>query len=96
MPYPCVSRAEDGCERLEAAGGSELNKIVSVKLEPLLDDPAQIAALALTAARAGASVLVVRNTVAAAVEVFEHIRAAATSDEPILFRVRDLRPCTAI
>ena len=88
LPYPCVSRAEDGCERLEAAGGSGLNKIVSVKLEPLLDDPAQIAALALTAARAGASVLVVRNTVAAAVEVFEHIRAAVTSDEPILFRVR--------
>ena len=90
LPYPCVSRAEDGCERLEAAGGSELSKIVSVKLEPLLDDPAQIAALALTAARAGASVLVVRNTVNAAVEVFEHTRATVTSDDPILFRVREV------
>jgi len=90
LPYPCVSRAEEGCERLEAAGGSGRSKIVSVKLVHLLDDPAQIAALALEAARAGARVLVVRNTVNTAVEVFEHIRASVTVDDAMLFRVKGI------
>jgi CRISPR-associated endonuclease/helicase Cas3 len=87
LPYPSVSRAEFGSEKLEAAGGSGRTKTVTLTLLPLLDDPARIASQAIAAAKARARVLVVRNTVDAAVAVFELVRANVLGDDPILFRV---------
>ena len=47
---------------------------------PIIDDPAEIAAQAIAAARAGASVLIIRNTVGAAQAAFAAIMAADGGD----------------
>lgn len=87
LPYPSVWRAEHGVEHLEAAGASGRSKAVTLTLLPWLDEPSRIAEQAICAAKAGAHVLVVRNTVDAAVEVFDQVQARVASDDPILFRV---------
>jgi CRISPR-associated endonuclease/helicase Cas3 len=87
LPYPSVSRAEFGSEKLEAAGGSGRTKTVTMTLQPWLDDPSRIALQAIEAAKDGARVLVVRNTVDTAVAVFDAVRAGVPDDDPILFRV---------
>ena len=85
--YPSISRNVGGLEHLEAAGGSGQSKHVAMELRPWLDEPRLIAEQALASARAGARVLVVRNTVDAAVAVFEEVEAALPPDHPLLFRV---------
>ena len=55
----------------------------------LLDDAAAIAHLALEAAKHGAKVLVLRNTVAGAVEAQKAIEALAGTCNPLLFSVGD-------
>ncbi len=62
-----------------------------MELRAQADHPSALANAALCAARAGARVLVLRNSVADAIatqEALEHQRLAA--DEPLLFRVRGL------
>lgn len=81
-PYPALSGSEAAPETV-ATGGRR--KEIAVETAPLIAHPREIAARALRAARAGASVLVVRNTVADAVAVQQALEAEGAGD--LLFRV---------
>ncbi|GJG89733.1 CRISPR-associated helicase/endonuclease Cas3 [Gemmatimonadetes bacterium T265] len=86
-PYPLLSLgAPDGPPLPIAAMSTD--KAVTMELREWLDDPAAIAGAALDAARAGAKVLVVRNTVDGAVAVQRALEAAAATDDAMVFRVR--------
>jgi CRISPR-associated endonuclease/helicase Cas3 len=82
VPYPAVSDA-GGSRPVEPRGAE---KRVEITLAPWFDMPEEIARAALTAAREGARVLVVRNTVAGAIAVQRAIEAAAGGDDGVLFR----------
>jgi len=86
-PYPLLTTvsAENVGEVEIAADGR--SKAVAVETRNLLDDPATVAAETLAAARAGAKVLVVRNTVAGALAVQSALEEIAGPDAPELFRV---------
>jgi CRISPR-associated endonuclease/helicase Cas3 len=88
--YPVLSWAESGREqRVGCPPGIDRGprgRDVSVATRPWLDQPSQVAAFALEAARRGAKVLVVRNTVRAAIDTQRALEAAA-SDGAHLFRV---------
>ena len=71
-PYPALTLAGN-CPPV-AIEDSGIQKSVSVSSAPILADPGQIAVEALSRARDGAKVLVVRNTVRSAVSVYEAIR----------------------
>ncbi|MEH3048605.1 CRISPR-associated endonuclease Cas3'', partial [Sphingomonas adhaesiva] len=73
-PYPAVSGV-DAPPR--AAVGSSAIKRVTIEVSGAIDDAGAIAARAVAAARAGASVLVVRNTVDGAVAVARAVAATA-------------------
>ena len=79
--YPALSWAEAGQERRLGCPPEEVlerhSKDVLVELHALIDLPSQVAALALEAARQGAKVLVVRNTVRAAIETQGALEAAS-------------------
>ncbi len=62
-------------------------KAIHMRAEPLLDEPQRVAGLALEAAKRGAKVLVVRNTVAGAVAVQRALEAEALGEDTVLFRV---------
>lgn len=73
-PYPVLTSAGNGPTVVEAIEDSGLQKSVSLSAVPILADPGQVAVAALSRARDGAKVLVVRNTVRSAVQVYEAIR----------------------
>jgi CRISPR-associated endonuclease/helicase Cas3 len=75
QPYPALSGSEAAIRGIAADGPSP--KRVLIELAGSIDDPAAIAALAVTAARDGASVLVIRNTVAGAIAVAQAVEALA-------------------
>lgn len=82
--YPLLSvGAPDGPPVSIAERASD--KEVAMELREWLDDPPAVAQAALEAARAGAKVLVVRNTVDGAVAVQRALEALAP-DDPALFR----------
>jgi CRISPR-associated endonuclease/helicase Cas3 len=81
VPYPAVSDTA-GPHPVDPLG---TEKRVEVVLQPWVDAPDEIGRAALSAAREGARVLVVRNTVAGAVAVQRAIEAAA-ADGTVLFR----------
>ncbi len=81
-PYPCITH-EGGEFGLERTGRS---KTIHVECQHLLDEPEQIAQRAVAAARRGARVLVVRNTVNAAIDTQNAIEALLDPDDSILFR----------
>lgn len=83
VPYPLLSTEE---RRVPIAARAR-ERAVAVAAEPWLDDPAAITRAALDAARDGAKVLVVRNTVDGAVAVQRALIDLAGEDEPCLFRV---------
>ncbi|MGZ8350195.1 MAG: CRISPR-associated helicase Cas3' [Allosphingosinicella sp.] len=91
-PYPCLSSAEDGSERQVAFGGSGREKRVLIRQRLAISDAAGLAREALAAARAGAKVLVVRNTVGAAVATQQALEALIAAegdradDSALLFR----------
>lgn len=87
VPYPLVSVASGQPAGEPPDGGQGSGKTVAMAAAELMDDPAAVARLALEAARAGAKVLVVRNTVAGAVAVHRALLAEAGPDAPELFRV---------
>lgn len=87
VPYPAltlVSRGGDAQIRAIAATHSQTKEVV-VRLDPVLGAPAGIAGIALDAAGKGAKVLVIRNTVASAQEVFDAVLAGG--GEELSFRV---------
>ena len=71
VPYPALTHvdARDTLETREIIGARS-KKRVSMNLERLLDEPVEIATRALAAAQSGAKVLVIRNTVTSAQDVF--------------------------
>ena len=74
VPYPALTVVTRGGEletRKIAAAGS--NKRVSMSLEPVLGDPMGIALRAIDAAGQGAKVLVIRNTVTTAQDVYNAV-----------------------
>ena len=85
--YPAVStRGEGNCENVAAAGENDKRKSVQIDARPAMHEFDQVAGLALEAARCGAKVLVVRNTVDYAVETQRAIEAAARAgDQRLMF-----------
>lgn len=80
-PYPAVWGKEKAVPHSCDPQGEQ--KRVSMTLEPTMDADA-CARIAIEAARAGARVLIIRNTVGAAIGLFEAVRKV---DEPLLLNV---------
>lgn len=87
-PYPLLTTGAPTGPALHL-GSAGREKAVAMDARAWLDDPATIAGAALEAARAGATVLVVRNTVDGAVAVQRALEDAAGADDAVLFRVAD-------
>jgi CRISPR-associated endonuclease/helicase Cas3 len=92
VPYPAVSHREGTSAPVtrptQGSGGS---KTISISCAPLQDEPARIAALALEAARRGARVLVIRNTVKACVATQQALEALVGEGERgVLFQCAGL------
>ena len=86
-PYPAVSAASGVTD----AGENDRRKDVNIRAEPEMRDFAAVAARALAAARAGARVLVVRNTVDYAIRTQEAVAdATGPGDADLLFSVRGI------
>lgn len=75
VPYPALSGRGVPLRAAQGAAGRE--KTVSVEVAPILEDATAIATRAVEAARAGAAVLVVRNSVAGAVAVAQAVAEMA-------------------
>jgi CRISPR-associated endonuclease/helicase Cas3 len=96
VPYPALSWLENGEERCLSPGADgrvepgRRDKEVQIETADLLDDPDGIARVALAAAEAGAKVLVIRNTVAAAVSTSRALESLAGPQNPLLFRVGEV------
>ena len=86
-PYPAVSTASQMID----AGENDRRKDVNIRAEPEMRDFGAIAARALEAARSGAKVLVVRNTVGHAIRAQEALlEAAGPDDAGLLFSVNGI------
>jgi CRISPR-associated endonuclease/helicase Cas3 len=90
LPYPALSWAEGGRASRHAIESFGPVKSVRIDAAPLIDDAAAIAAAALRAAEAGAKVLVIRNTVGAAIATAMALEVAAGPSHPALFRVEGI------
>lgn len=84
-PYPLLSTAAPRAAPFPISPRA-VDKDVAMELREWLDAPDAVAGAALEAARAGAKVLVVRNTVDGAVAVQRALEAVAPRD-PAIFRV---------
>ena len=91
-PYPAVSAYGDGVATIEGTGENDRRKRVVMEAEPRMGDFGYAARVALEAARAGAKVLVVRNTVGYAVETQRALEELAGADDgELLFSVKGVR-----
>jgi CRISPR-associated endonuclease/helicase Cas3 len=82
QPYPALSGSEAPLRGIAAASTNQ--KRVVIEIAGLIHDPTAIASHAVAAARQGASVLVIRNTVGGAVAVAQAVEALAPD---LAFRV---------
>ena len=73
VPYPALTLAGHGAAETHEVLETGQSKAVEISTQPLLSDAERIAELALAAARKGAKVLVVRNTVGEAQAVFRAV-----------------------
>ena len=86
-PYPAVSAASG----MTDAGENDRRKTVNIRAGPEMRDFAAVAVRALAAARAGARVLVVRNTVDYAIRTQEAVAdATSQGDADLLFSVNGI------
>mgnify|MGYP000439000031 CR=1 FL=1 len=84
VPYPAVSHQAGGRIEVKPVGGNPRSKTIHWSTLDAIDSPAVVASMALDAARAGAKVLVVRNTVPAAVRTLQAIEALVAGQlEPV-------------
>ena len=91
-PYPAVSSYWDGRNAIKGASENGRRKIVSITAEPRMGDFGYAAQVALDAARAGAKVLVIRNTVGHAIETQRALEELAGADDgDLLFGVSGIR-----
>ena len=86
-PYPAVSTTAPDGESLRRVEENGQPKTVGVSLEPVMHDFDAVARRALEAAREGAKVLVVRNTVGHAIRTQQALEEAAAGDKGLLFDV---------
>lgn len=86
QPYPALTNGA----ALSALANTGHNKTVHWRTVEALDKPDQVATLALNAARQGAKVLVIRNTVPAAMDTLRALEVQAQSQglSHVLFQVR--------
>ena len=80
VPYPAVSARDV----IVDAGESGQNKTVKIAAMPIMADFEAVAERAVNAARTGAKVLVIRNTVDYAVNTWQVVNGLAGNDIPIL------------
>lgn len=85
MVYPLLSGDESRHSGAETP--SRRSHETRMEVVPLIDDAAAIAALAAESARGGAKVLIVRNSVRGAIDVFNALRQSEVDDGPLLLRV---------
>ena len=85
IPYPALTLVSRGGESQTQGISATGSKQVAVSLAPILGAPAAIAGTALDAAGKGAKVLVIRNTVASAQQVFDAVLAGGGED--LSFRI---------
>ncbi len=91
-PYPSITTLDDDCENVTASGENEQKKSVRVEASAQMHEFEPVALAALDAARAGAKVLVIRNTVAHAVNTQQALEEAASSDDGnLLFACEGVR-----
>lgn len=87
VAYPALSWAANGQAEFQPIQSSGRDKQVRVTTAALIDHPAAVAAMALDAANDGAKVLVIRNTVGAAIATAQALELAAGSANLALLRV---------
>ena len=88
LAYPAISHRTAHGPQLLPVEGNPRSKTIHWQTLDSIDDPARIAALAVEAAAQGARVLVVRNTVPAAIATLQAVEAlAAKRDLNCLFQV---------
>ncbi len=86
--YPAVTTPGDTAEAVIAAGENDQRKRVQITAQPEMHECASVAQRALAAARAGAKVLVIRNTVDYAIETQQALEElAGPADAGLLFAV---------
>ena len=86
-PYPAITTRE----RMLPSSDNGHHKQIRVKTQQAMSDFSRVAEQALKAARDGAKVLVIRNTVAHAVNTQQDLeKAGVPSDTPLLFSCRDV------
>ena len=83
-PYPSMTDRS----AIRPVGGQATQNRVQVQLRPAMDEPVWIAAEAARAARKGAKVLVVRNTVSGAIAVQTALEAELGIEHPALCRTQ--------
>ncbi|MBE0474406.1 MAG: CRISPR-associated helicase Cas3' [Rhodoferax sp.] len=81
-PYPAVSSRDAAGIKLQSVAGNPQHKTVHWETWDAMDDPVRITKLAADAATQGARVLVVRNTVAAAVATLQALELLAQQQQP--------------
>ena len=87
-PYPAISATSSTGERVTAVDENGREKTVRVSSEPVMHDFDAVATLALDAARNGAKVLVIRNTVGYAIGTQQAVEdGAETGESGLLFDV---------
>lgn len=84
VPYPALTWREGPAERSLPIADSGADKAVALSALPLLDLPESVAARALAAAQQGAKVLVIRNTVRAAVATQRALEALEGAEAHLL------------
>ncbi len=88
-PYPSISHPGPEADSLMEAGSNDQEKRVQMERAAEMRDFSTVANRALCAARAGAKVLVVRNTVDYAVKTQQALEVATAADEnSMLFQVK--------
>ena len=86
-PYPALTLAGDGASETCAITGGGPTKSVLMRLVPILGESVAIARSAVAAARDGAKVLVIRNTVNSAQDVFGAVLEQRGEDGGLLLEV---------
>ena len=90
-PYPSISAQSGKGEKITSAGENDQQKTVTLEASPTMQDFEGTADRALAAARAGAKVLVVRNTVDYAVRTQQALEAQSNhADKVLLFTANAL------
>ena len=91
VAYPAISHNAADRSRIQAVEGNPRQKIVHWHTLDCIDEPERIAGLAVDAAARDARVLIVRNTVPAAITTLQAVEAVAAAQAvDCLFRVKGI------